>query len=126
MSTLVAYQSVKGSIHPHPTGHRKLRPTRRSEEVSATLLLRRKVGCAEGIAAEASSQPTPDAFASQRSADLREMVEVATFAKAGGVAGSANLGRPVGFSTHLVEACRRRCSGRSAAGRVRPTTPSAR
>ena len=116
MSILVAYQSVKGSIYVHPTGHRNLRPTRRSEEVSVTLLLRRKVGRAEGIAAEASSQPTPDAFASQWGADLSELAEVVTtFAKAGGVAGPANLGRPVGFSTHLVEACRRRSSGTSAA-----------
>jgi hypothetical protein len=124
MSILVAHQSVKGSIYVHPTGHRNLRPTRRSEEVSVTLLLRRKAGRAEGITVEASSQPTPDAFASQRGTDLRELVEVATFAKAGGLAGPANLGRPVGFPTHLVEACRRQ-SGTSASGRVRPTTPSA-
>ena len=35
MSTLVAYRSVKGSIHPDPAGHGKLRPASGSKEVMA-------------------------------------------------------------------------------------------
>ena len=44
MASSVAYSSLPGSTHPHPPEHKKLHPTDGSEELTVTLLLRRKGG----------------------------------------------------------------------------------
>jgi len=89
MTSSVTYRSLKGSEHPHPADHKKLRRTSGSEEVTVTLLLRRKPGHAalqpERVAAGPSSRPTREAFANERGADPNELAEVAAFAKAAGL-----------------------------------------
>jgi kumamolisin len=89
MPSSVTYHSLKGSEHPHPADHKKLRRTSGAEEVTVTLLLRRKPGHAalqpERAAAAASPRPTREAFANQRGADPKELADVAAFAKAAGL-----------------------------------------
>ena len=89
MRSSVAYETLKGSEHPHPASHKRLKPTRGSEEVTLTLLLRRKVGPAVAqagrVAAGASSRPTREAFASERGADPKELADVAAFARDAGL-----------------------------------------
>ena len=88
MTSSVAYRSLKGSEHPHPADHKKLSRTSGSEEVTITLLLRRKPGHAAmqpERAAAAAPRPTREAFANQRGADPKELDAVAAFAKANGM-----------------------------------------
>ena len=88
MTSSVAYRSLKGSEHPHPADHKKLRRTSGSEEVTVTLLLRRKPGHAAmqpERAAAGAPRPTREAFASQRGADPKELDAVAAFAKDNGM-----------------------------------------
>jgi kumamolisin len=88
MASSVVYRSLKGSEHPHPADHKKLRRTSGSEEVTVTLLLRRRAGHPvmqpEHMAAGAP-RPGREAFASQRGADPKELESVAAFAKENGM-----------------------------------------
>lgn len=87
MTSSVAYRSLKGSEHPHPADHKKLSRTSGSEEVTITLLLRRKPGHAAMQPERAADAPRPtrEAFANQRGADPKELDAVAAFAKANGM-----------------------------------------
>jgi hypothetical protein len=38
------YASLKGSTHPHPAGHKKLRASKASEVITVTLILKRRAG----------------------------------------------------------------------------------
>jgi kumamolisin len=85
MALSVVYHSLKGSEHPHPVGHKKLKPTSGSEEVTVTLMLRRKLGHATQQTGRNAARPTREAFAEQRGADPKELAEVGDFAKNAGL-----------------------------------------
>jgi kumamolisin len=93
MAPSPAYRMLKGSEHPHPAGHTKLKPTDGADTLTVTLLLRRKQGDAKpahggagGAAADTGlARPTRDAFAVQHGADPKELEAVKTFATAEGL-----------------------------------------
>ena len=88
-----AYRTLKGSEHPHPAGRTKLKPTDSAEELTVTLLLRRKQGDAKSthekaggaVSGKGSPRPTRDAFAIQHGADPTELQAVEAFAVAQGL-----------------------------------------
>ncbi|PCE30674.1 hypothetical protein BZL54_20095 [Burkholderia ubonensis subsp. mesacidophila] len=80
---------IKGSEHPHPAGHTKLRPTDSAQELTVTLLLRRRQGGAEPAAGTGdgggAARPTRDAFAIRHGADPMELDAVKAFAASEGL-----------------------------------------
>ena len=81
------YVEIKGSVHPQPKDHKKLGPCASSDQLTVTLLLRRKAGAskqAEIVAADAP-RPTRDQFAEARGADQAEIDKVVAFAKSAGL-----------------------------------------
>jgi kumamolisin len=89
MPSSTAYRSLKGSKHPHPQEYKKLNRTDDGEEVTVTLLLRRKPGHVklkpEDIIANRGLRPSRDTFAAARGAESSELNAVAAFAKAAGL-----------------------------------------
>ncbi len=79
------YVSLKGSDHPHPTGHQYLRPTDQAEQVTVTLLLRRRPGAAlkEPKALEQSSagRLSREEFALTQGAEPTDVARIVAFAK---------------------------------------------
>src|SRR5271154_82938 len=89
MAPAVAYRSLAGSTHPHPREHTKLRPTDGGEQLTVTLMLRRRPGHAklkpEAIVADRRLRPSRDVFAASRGAEPSELEAVTAFAKAAGL-----------------------------------------
>jgi kumamolisin len=89
MALSTAYRTLVGSKHPHPKQYQKLQATAGSEQLTVTLLLRRKPGRAplrpDAVMADRTSRPTPDAFAAAHGADPNELSAVAAFAKDAGL-----------------------------------------
>jgi kumamolisin len=93
MASSSAYRSLKGSEHPHPAGYTKLKPTDSAEELTVTLLLRRRQGDAEPTPDEAGvtvngkrlARPTRESFAARHGADPKELEAVKAFAVAEGL-----------------------------------------
>ena len=81
------YVEIKGSFHPHPRDHQKLGPSKGSDEVTVTLMLRRKDSGAKHaeIVDRGAPRPTREQFISARGADQGELDKVADFAKASGL-----------------------------------------
>jgi kumamolisin len=83
------YLSLKGSEHPHPADFKKLHATDPAQELTVTLLLRRKPGHTvlnpQHMVAAAAPRPHRDAFAAERGADPNEMDAVVAFAKEAGL-----------------------------------------
>jgi kumamolisin len=86
MASSVAYSSLPGSTHPHPPEHKKLHPTDGSEELTVTLLLRRKGGPKKlkpsAMLTDRKPRPSRDDFAASRGADPDELAKVTAFARA--------------------------------------------
>ena len=81
------YVEIKGSFHPHPRDHQKLGPSKGSDEVTVTLMLRRKDSGAKHaeIVDRGAPRPTREQFINARGADQGELDKVADFAKASGL-----------------------------------------
>ena len=81
------YVAIKGSVHPHPKDHRKVGPTASSDQLTVTLLLRRKTGAAKEaqIVAADAPRPTQEESANSRGADQGELDQVIAFAKGAGL-----------------------------------------
>jgi kumamolisin len=81
------YVAIKGSIHPHPKDHQKLGPTANADQLTVTLLLRRKASASKQpeIVAAGAPRPTRDQFVEARGADQAEIDKVAAFAKSAGL-----------------------------------------
>jgi kumamolisin len=82
------YITLKGSRHPHPQKHRKLGPTAGDEQITVTVLLRRRRGakpktvadfCKDAVAHAPRSRPR---FANAYGADPKDLKAVADFARA--------------------------------------------
>ncbi len=90
MSSPVAYRSLRGSKHPHPKEHKKLRPADGAEQLTVTLILRRRPGHAqlkpEAVAAVSRSRPSREAFAATQGAQQSELDAVVAFVKSAGLA----------------------------------------
>jgi kumamolisin len=87
MSVSSNYVALKGSVHPHPKDHKKVGPTASSDQLTVTILLRRKVGASkqpEIVGADAL-RPTRDQFVEARGADQAEIDKVVAFAKSAGL-----------------------------------------
>ena len=84
-----AYRPLKGSKHPHPREHKKLHPTDAAEQLTITLMIRRKQAHPklkpEAVIADQRSRPSRDVFAAAHGAEPRELDAVAAFAKAAGL-----------------------------------------
>src|SRR5271156_5272858 len=87
MSVSSNYVAIKGSIHPHPKDHKKLGPTASTDQLTVTLLLRRKAGASKRpeIVAAGAPRPTHDQFVEARGADQAEIDKVVAFAKSAGL-----------------------------------------
>jgi kumamolisin len=87
MSVSSNYVALKGSVHPHPKDHKKVGPTTSSEQLTVTILLRRKVGASKQaeIVARDAPRPTRDQFVEARGADQAEIDKVVAFAKSAGL-----------------------------------------
>jgi kumamolisin len=89
MTSSVEYRSLKGSEHPHPKDFKKLRPTDRAENVTVTILLRRKPGQTvmkpEQIRSGKSARPRPEEFTETRGAAPNELDAIVQFAKNAGL-----------------------------------------
>jgi kumamolisin len=85
----VQYLPLKGSEHSHPSDFKKLRATDAAQQLTVTLLLRRKPGHTalntQHMVAAASPRPQREAFAAERGAAANEMDAVVAFAKAAGL-----------------------------------------
>jgi kumamolisin len=81
------YVAIKGSIHSHPKDHQKLGPTANADQLTVTLLLRRKARASKQpeIVAASAPRPTHDQFVEARGADQAEIDKVAAFAKSAGL-----------------------------------------
>jgi kumamolisin len=88
MALGITYRPLKGSNHPHPREHNKLHPTDTAEQLTITLMIRRKQGHPklkpEAVIVDQKSRPSRDAFAAAHGADPRELEAVAAFAKSAG------------------------------------------
>ncbi|RXH16671.1 peptidase S53 [Bradyrhizobium guangzhouense] len=86
MASPVSYAALAGSAHPHPQEHTKLRPTDAGEQLTVTLMLRRKPGHVklkpEAMVADSKARPSRDAFAATRGADPSELEKVVAAVKA--------------------------------------------
>ena len=87
------YVTLKGSRHPHPEKHRKLGSTDAGEEITVTVLLRRRRGsrpktvadfCKDAAAVRAT--PSRTRFANTNGADPKDLKAVTDFARAHGFA----------------------------------------
>jgi kumamolisin len=89
MALSTTYRTLKGSKHPHPREHQKLRPTAGAELITVTLMLRRKPDDSrprpDAVIADGTSRPTHDVFTSAYGADPAELNAVAGFAKGAGL-----------------------------------------
>jgi kumamolisin len=89
MAISPAYRSLKGSRHPHPSDHKKLSATSGTEQVTVTLMLRRKPGHAkprpEAMTPNKAPRPSREAFAAAHGAEPKELDAVVAFAKAAGL-----------------------------------------
>jgi len=83
MGATSEYVALKGSVHPHPKGHKKLGPTKSSGQLTVTIILRRKTGSAKQaqITDRTARPPTHDEFVEARGADQDELNKVVAFAK---------------------------------------------
>lgn len=86
MTTSAAFRTLQGSEHPHPRDFKKLNATEGTQELTVTLLLRRKPGHTplklEAMAARPSPRPTRETFTASRGAAQQEMEAVVNFAHA--------------------------------------------
>jgi kumamolisin len=89
MALGTTYRSLKGSRHPHPRDHSKLHPTDAAEQLTVTLILRRRQGHPAvkpaALSVDRRPRPTRDHFAAAYGADPQELDAVAAFAKAAGL-----------------------------------------
>jgi kumamolisin len=89
MATPAAFQSIQGSEHPQPKTFKKLHPTDAAQQLTVTVLLRRKPGNTalkpEEAAARPSSRPTREEFAASRGAAQTEVDAVVAFAHQAGL-----------------------------------------
>jgi kumamolisin len=85
MASSISYRSLKGSEHPHPHEHKKLHPTDGGEQLTVTMLLRRKPGHAKlkpgAMVADRGTRPSREEFAAARGAEPSELKAVTDFAK---------------------------------------------
>ncbi len=86
------YITLKGSRHPHPGRHKKLGPTAGGEQLTVTLLLRRRRGsklkdvadfCKDASAVRAA--PSRTQFANTNGADPKDLKAVTDFARSYGL-----------------------------------------
>jgi len=82
------YVVLKGSTHPHPKGHKKLRATKGSQQITVTLVLRRRQGAEKLLELNdfSKSRAKPALvsraqFASANGADPADIKQVEDFAK---------------------------------------------
>jgi kumamolisin len=86
------YVTLKGSRHPHPEKHRKLGPTDAGEEITVTVLIRRRRGSKPKNVADFCKNaavhrpPSRTRFAQTCGADPKDLKAVADFARAHGFA----------------------------------------
>jgi kumamolisin len=89
MTASARFHALKDSDHPHPAGALKLHPTSGAEELTVTLLLRRKPGHQvlkpEHMVAAVSHRPTRDVFTKERGAAPEDMAAVVAFAQKAGL-----------------------------------------
>jgi kumamolisin len=89
MTASAHFHALKDSEHPHPAGALKLHPTSGAEELTVTLLLRRKPGHQvlkpEHMVAAVSHRPTRDVFTKERGAAPEDMAAVIAFAQGAGL-----------------------------------------
>ncbi|WP_233859532.1 S53 family peptidase [Paraburkholderia sp. HD33-4] len=83
MASSSAYLPIMGSEHPHPAAHTKLKPTDSKQELTVTLLLRRRRTAPDAANANALAQR--DAFAIHHGADPDELEAVKAFATDAGL-----------------------------------------
>ncbi|HTC45135.1 MAG TPA: protease pro-enzyme activation domain-containing protein [Steroidobacteraceae bacterium] len=88
------YSTLAGSRHPHPKPHRKLGATDPGEELTVTLLLRRRRGAGRALkvladfcksAGTLHTPPSRTGFANTGGADPKDLKTVADFARAQGL-----------------------------------------
>src|SRR5580704_19225053 len=87
------YTTLTGSRHPHPKPHRKLGPTDPEQELTVTLLLRRRRGGGKlkaladfcKSAGTLHKAPSRTDFANTGGADPKDLKTVATFARTAGL-----------------------------------------
>jgi len=86
------YVTLKGSRHPHPKKHRQLGPTDGDEEITVTVLLRRRRGSRPKTVADfcrddtVHAPPSRTRFADTNGADPKDLKAVADFARSHGFA----------------------------------------
>jgi kumamolisin len=86
MAMIHNYVPLKDSVHPHPPEHRDIAPTDGAQELTVTIMLRRRGGQARREPqASTAARPTREAFAAARGADPAEIAEVEAFAKEAGL-----------------------------------------
>jgi kumamolisin len=89
MAPPISYRSLKGSRHPHPKEYKKLRPADGAEELTVTLILRRRPGHSqlrpEASTGDSRSRPSPEAFAAARGAQRSELDAVVAFVRSAGL-----------------------------------------
>lgn len=85
MALSAEYRSLNGSLHPHPEGFKKLGPTNGANELTITVLLRRKpehvVQKPEHMIADRSARPSRGRFIAERGVAQSELDAVVNFAK---------------------------------------------
>src|SRR5580704_6017674 len=89
MSPTNNYRPLAGSQHPHPKEYKKLHPTDPAEQLTVTLILRRKPGhtrlTPRTVIIDKKTRPTHDAFAAAHGAEPHELDAVVAFAKTAGL-----------------------------------------
>jgi len=82
MAATSNYVALKGSVHPHPKDHKKIGPANGSDELTVTLMLRRKTGAKQAqIVDRAAPRPDRETFVEARGAEQGELNRVVAFAK---------------------------------------------
>lgn len=81
------FRQLPGSTHPHPAGHTLVGPTPAGDEVTLTLILRRRPGhaAADTAATTLTARPSREDFIAARGADAGELAAVAAFARNAGL-----------------------------------------
>ena len=89
MALSAGYRELEGSAHPHPEDHTLLHATDGAQQMTVTLILRRKPGAPapspQQAAVTGAPRPSREAFAAERGADPAELQAVAAFAKGAGL-----------------------------------------
>jgi len=87
MAAISNFVALKGSVHPHPKNHKKIGPAKGSEELTVTLMLRRKPSGSKRpqIVDRTAPRPSREDFVGARGADKGELKQVVDFAEAAGL-----------------------------------------